>query len=157
MLTSQELQQDLLPESDHLMLPRSGLLPAWFHVVMSVLILFHLLMIGVSIPMFKNMFIVGSEAGYALVVTGVVAFVLLFGGNIVGSILMWTRWKYALTFTIIPAVLLSFLLIAVIATFVMNKESKDEIFFALPYFLLQIGFMLRIFWMAREWKSRFRG
>jgi len=130
---------------------RSGLMPWWFHVWQVVLLLIMNYFVGFIVRIFdRDAMIMPAPIAFLLTLIGICTVWL-----IIGFVLIWCRWKYAIAFTLAPAVIYSNL--AVIGT--LGSISAGEIAMGTIAVLSAatfVGYTIRLFIIRKAWKERIR-
>lgn len=144
---------DLLTEEPGLPVLRSSLVPLWMHLVMSALALLHVFCIAVCIFAIVQDEVVTANKeniGWYKLVLFILS--LVFAGKIAGCILIWCGWSRAVGFTIGWALALLPVLLLTLIAIILDESAWIALYVILPYVLLHLVFIIRLFLVRHRWK-----
>ncbi len=152
-----DLQPDLIPHEEFdTKLPRADLMPWWMHLMLAFTLLMSLIFASVCAGLILEDGDENLGRTYVILYRVALAVIVTFGYWIsAGCVLLWSRWKHAVVFMIIPSCIMAvFMVIATVGT--VRDQSWDGFIFALIFLLLLISVTIRLFLIQQEWKMRCR-
>lgn len=137
-------------------LPRRALLPMLMHISITVVLIFSLFFAYIWVNLaFEIEHLIGDASfipAYRIVMLTVAAICL---ATSAGCILLWCRWKYAVSFIIFPACFILFLLFFALLGTVQDR-NWIALAFSILYLIFQLILTIRLFKIRKEWKKATR-
>ena len=137
-------------------LPRTELIPWWMYVMLAFTLLMSLMYAVGCITLISELNSPDStdidDTSYRILLFVIV---LLCFWISIGCVLLWTRWKHALMYLMIPSCSMSVcMLFSVVGT--IKVQHWPGLVFSLIFLSLLIGNAIRLYKIQHEWKARRR-